>query len=137
MGSFMRRLLEALKPLHARPWYIRYGAALALTVIAFALHFVSFDALASIPFFPFLPLVIAAALFFGLGAGYIATVISAGLVAFFLLQPPLSFSISEPSEFAEFVLFVGVGVMITAIIDAQTRAYSKLREAHEKLTAAE
>ncbi len=133
----MRRLLEALQPLHAQPWYIRHGAALGLTLVAFTLHFVSFDALASTPFFPFLPFVIATALLFGRGSGYITTVVSAGLAVFFLLQPRLSFSISEPSEFAEFVLFVGVGVMITAIIDAQDRAYTKLRIAHEKIVASE
>jgi len=133
----MRRFLDQLQPLHTQPWYIRYGAALGLTVVAFALHFNSFDALASVPFFPFLPFVITAALLFGSGTGYIATGVGAGLAVFFLLQPSLSFSISEPSEFAEFVLFVGVGTMITAIIDAQGRAHSKLRIAHERIAASE
>ncbi len=133
----MWELFDKTRSLRHLPWFVRYGATAILVLLAFVLKQTFSDALREFPFLLFFPALILSAVLFNQGSGLVATVLSAVLSAYFLLEPIGSFAITDPGQFLGWCLFVVIGLAITLIIEAQHAAYGQLKRAHEVTRASE
>jgi PAS domain S-box-containing protein len=93
---------------------LAYGLAIAAVGVVvgcrLALRGVLGDAA---PLLPFIPAVLLAAWYGGLGPGLLATALSAAAAAFFLLPSHNGFRIDEASDVVRTTVFVGVGALLT------------------------
>ncbi len=133
----MRELYEKTRSLRHLPWAVRFSATAILVTLSFVLRQTFSDALREFPFLLFFPAIILSAVLFNRGSGLVATVLSALLSAYFLLEPVGNFAISDPSQFLGWCLFVVIGIAMTLIIEAQHAAYRQLKRAHEATCASE
>ncbi|MBQ0820827.1 DUF4118 domain-containing protein [Microvirga sp. HBU67558] len=129
-------MFDKTRSLRHLPWSVRYGATAILVAVAFILRQIFSDVLREFPFLLFFPALILSAVLFNRGSGLVATVLSAALSAYFLLEPIGSFAIGDPGQFLGWCLFVVIGIAITLIIEAQHAAYRQLKEAHAELKRA-
>src|SRR5919204_3262417 len=94
----------------------RYALAVALTAVAV------FASLLLAPHWnprhlllPFYPAVMLSAWYGGFGAGLLATLLSALAMDYFWLPPVPSIGIREPGDIMGFLLFLGVGLLVSAL----------------------
>src|SRR5213078_1196461 len=75
---------------------------------------------------PFYPAVMLSAWFGGFGPGVLTTVLSALAIDYFWLPPTPGFGMREPGDFMGFLLFLGVGLLVSTLnarlLGAQRRA---------------
>src|SRR5256712_1803798 len=103
------------------PWSLltRYGLAAVLTALAIlaslllAPHWNPRHLL-----LPFYPAVMLSAWFGGFGPGLLTTLLSALAMDYFWLPPTFAFGMREPGDLIGFVLFLGVGLLIS-VLDAR------------------
>jgi PAS domain S-box-containing protein len=76
----------------------------------------------------FYPAVMLAALYGGLSAGLLATVLSAGLAAYFWIEPA-GLAVQDPGDWLALTIFLGSGTMISGVTEAMHRAQARVREA--------
>ena len=110
-----------------------YGVAVAIVVAATAARFALLPALGtSSPFLTFYPAVILAALYGGLRAGLLTTVLSALIVDYFWMEPVRQFAIESPTDWITMLLFLLASAMISFAIEAmhKTRARLVLHQDH-------
>src|SRR6266567_1172736 len=125
MSSADRR--ETLYRLHA--WPRRYGFALAALTVATLVRYGLDVALGfSQPFILFYPTIMLVALLGGVGPGLMATVLSAGLAAYFFLAPFNSFTVRHPHDIVGLMLFLVIGAAISGMSDLFRRRTKRLQE---------
>src|SRR5438445_91118 len=94
----------------------RYGLAAVLTALAIlasvllAPHWNPRHLL-----LPFYPAVMLSAWFGGFGPGLLTTLLSALAMDYFWLPPTFAFGMQEPGDLIGFVLFLGVGLLVSAL----------------------
>lgn len=79
----------------------------------------------------FFPVVMVVATYGGLGAGLIATLLSAASLAYFFMPPYWSFRVGA-ADLVSLVAFVGATVLIASVANARRRAEDALRRASER-----
>ena len=117
------------------PWSLltRYGLAAVLTALAIlaslllAPHWNPRHLL-----LPFYPAVMLSAWFGGFGPGLLTTLLSALAMDYFWLPPTFAFGMQEPGDLIGFVLFLGVGLLVSALSARLLRA-----QHHAEAAAAE
>jgi PAS domain S-box-containing protein len=108
---------------------LRYLAAVVLVAAAALVRLGFLQALGTrATYVTFYPAVMLAALYGGLPAGLLATVLSAGLAAYFWIEPP-GLAIQDPGDWLAMAIFLGSGTMISAVTEAMHRAQARAREA--------
>src|SRR5256886_17241708 len=116
----------------------RYGLAVLLTALAIiasivlAPHWNPRHLL-----LPFYPAVMLSAWLGGFGPGLLATLVSALAMDYFWLPPTFAFGMREPGDFMGFLLFLGVGLLVSALserlIGAQRLAEAAAAEARREM----
>ena len=120
-----------------RPAWLRYAVAALAVIAASVIRLWFLDGLGlRAPYITFSPAVILAALYGGLGAGLLATALSAGVAAFFLIEPAGSFSIAQPSDALGLGVFCVSGALISWITAAMHRAQARAVEAEAQAQVA-
>ena len=109
------------------PLRYQYGVGIAIVLAATAARFALSPALGmNSPFLTFYPAVILAALYGGLRAGLLATVLSALIVDYFWIEPVGQFTIGSPTDWITILLFLLACTMISFIIAAMHKARARL-----------
>jgi PAS domain S-box-containing protein len=95
--------------------WVGYAMAVVATTLAAWLRWGIDEIVGSAipPYMLFYPGIIFSALLGGGGAGAVATILSAGVVDFFFLQPTGSLAVRRPVDLYALILFVVVGLMIS------------------------
>jgi hypothetical protein len=110
----------------ARPWAVRYGAAVAAAALALALQMLLIPSFGvspnSSPFMVFFAAVIVAAWFGGLGPGLLATALSTLLSWFFFLSPQYSLEIGSFGQGLRVIVFALEGAVISLLVGAMHSA---------------
>ena len=107
----------------SRPERYGYGVAVAIVLAATAVRFALSPALGmSSPFLTFYPAVILAALYGGLRAGGLTTVLSALIADYFWMEPVGRFAIRSPTDWITMLLFLLASTMISFAIEAMHKA---------------
>jgi signal transduction histidine kinase len=107
------------------PRWIRYGAAVAMTVLVTLLARELepyWDVFGRHPYLIEWPMVIAAAWLGGLGPGLVADALATLAILFFWIEPRNSLLVSRPTDFLALGLFAGCGVVVSALIERLHRA---------------
>jgi PAS domain S-box-containing protein len=108
---------------------LRYVAALVFVVAAALVRLGFLQALGMrATFVTFYPAVMLAALYGGLSAGLLATVLSAGLAAYFWMEPA-GLAIQAPGDWLALAIFLVSGTMISGVTEAMHCAQARAREA--------
>jgi PAS domain S-box-containing protein len=71
---------------------------------------------------PFYPAVMLSAWFGGFGPGLLTTLLSALAIDYFWLPPTFAFGMREPGDFMGFLLFLGVGLLVSSLNSRLLRA---------------
>ena len=108
---------------------LRYLVAIVFVAAATVVRLGFLQALGTrATFVTFYPAVMLAALYGDLPAGLLATVLSAGLAAYFWIEPA-GLAIQDPGDWLAMAIFLGSGTMISAVTEAMHRAQARAREA--------
>jgi signal transduction histidine kinase len=112
------------------PLLVRLGFA-ALVTAAAALGRLAMTRLVGerIPFHTFYAAILLSAWYGGLWPGVACTLLSAGLVVFFWLEPVYEFAIADVGEGVALLVFGGTGVAISAAHESLHRAMARLQAA--------
>ncbi len=113
---------------------LRYGVAILTVAAAFLLTGLFRVVLEPTVFLLFLAAVMVTAWYGGLKPGLVATFLSTWIIAFFLLQPRLQFTLSW-NDALRLTVFVAVATLISALSESRKRANESLREANQSLQA--
>ena len=126
-GSLPLFLLPAPGTPGRRRW--RYVVAFAVVAAAALVRLGFLQVLGTrATYVTFYPAVMLAALYGGLSAGLLATILSAGLAAYFWIEPA-GLAIQDPADWLALVIFLVGGTMISAVTEAMHRAQARAREA--------
>ena len=111
-----------------KSFFLRYGATI-LSVAAGLLARSILNPLlgADVPFITMFPAVAFAALYGGLGAGLLATVLGAFAANFFVVPPYFSLSLSA-KETSQIVVFLAMGSFISWVVSERGRFQMRLKE---------
>src|SRR2546427_12248579 len=82
---------------------------------------------------PFSPAVMLSAWFGGFGPGFLTTLLSALAMDYFWLPPTFAFGMREPGDLVGFVLFLGVGLLVSVLNARLLRAQRHARAAAAEL----
>ncbi len=104
-------------------------AALGLPLAALGCQRLVWPLIPPSPHLFFYPAVFAAARLRGARAGYVATFLSAGIVAFEFMPPALSLIVELPRDMLELVIFTVVGVAMSATLGRLAEALARERAA--------
>jgi len=113
------------------PLSLRYGLTFGLVVAANLLHGAFDHVLSGYPLLIFVPAIFVAAIAFGGGSGFIATVLSAISVAYFFVPPHWSFDL-RANDWAALGVFLLVGLLISSVTEALRSAMKRLRHSDER-----
>ncbi len=116
------------------PWVTRYGLALGFVVVAMATRNQLTPAWgAAVRLIIFLPAVLFAAWFGGIGPGLLTTAVGGAGAMYLWLSPVHSFHISDPEETVAVCSFLLVGALTSAIIERLHLTRRRLEEQSERL----
>jgi len=108
---------------------LRYLAAVAVVAVAALVRLGFLQVLGTrATYVTFYPAVMLAALYGGLSAGLLATILSAGCAAYFWIEPA-GLAIQDPADWLALAIFLVGGTMISAVTEAMHRAQARAREA--------
>ena len=120
----------------AAPWITRYGLALGFVVLAMATRNLLTPTWgAAVRLIIFLPAVLFAAWFGGIGPGLLTTAVGGAGAMYLWLSPVHSFRISDPEETVALCTFLLVGVLTSAIIERLHITRRRLEDQTERLAA--
>ena len=110
--------------------FVRYALALVATAVAFTMrvvlvHFIGPGLATYITFYPF---IMFAAVLGGLGPGLLATLMSAITVDYWFLEPHGHFGIRNAADAVGLILFVSMGVLMSAVGEYYRQAQKKSLE---------
>ena len=113
------------------PLAVRYGLTTLLVLLVCTVRLMLGSLLTASPFLLFVPAVFLAALLFDAGTGLYATLLSAGLVLYFFVEPAGSVTLSSHAA-VSLGFFVGIGVLIAGLTEALRRAMERARAAERE-----
>ena len=117
---------------------VRHLGAAALALSVFGLRLLLDPApQATYPFGHFFVAILLAAVLFGAGASYVATLLSGLLGTWYYLPPTGSLVLPDPSDYLEVVLFLLAAATMTAVIEALHRAVQRVEHAQTELLRSE
>jgi signal transduction histidine kinase len=117
-------------------WVTRYGLALGFVVVAMATRNLLTPAWgAAVRLIIFLPAVLFAAWFGGIGPGLLTTAIGGAGAMYLWLSPVHSFHISDPEETVALCSFLVVGALTSAIIERLHLTRRRLEDQTDRLAA--
>ena len=116
------------------PTPARYSVAVAAAITAIVLR-LSFDPLwgVKLPYITHFPAIMVAAWLGGLGPGILTTLITAAATQYFWIEPTNSWRVTETSELIGLLVFLAVGVVISALNDAWRSGATALSESEDRL----
>lgn len=118
------------------PWS-RYVAA-TLVVMGMLLLRQSFAAyVPDFPYLLFFPAIVVNAMLFDRGSGIYSVVLSAAFARYFLIEPTGSFAVADTRTNVGLLLFLGIGLVTSFIIEALHTTAHRLIDANRRLAAAE
>jgi signal transduction histidine kinase/CheY-like chemotaxis protein len=123
---------DKMRAWRRRIW-VGYGLALALPLLALGLRFALGNALVGFPFLTFFPAVLVAAVLGGIGPGLAATLASALLAHFYLIEPLGSLLPTDSSGWIGLVLFGLVCATIIVLLESLNRALDRLADTTDAL----
>jgi PAS domain S-box-containing protein len=116
-----------------RPVWLRCTVGVLAAIIAAAIRLQFLEILElRVTFLTFYPTVAVAALYGGFGAGLLATVVSAALANYFLMEPIGQFAITNPADLISTVVFLASGSLISYLAEATYRAQARAHQAEEQ-----
>ncbi len=129
MSAADRRETIGASPYRLHSWPRHYGLALA-AVLAAGLARYGLDIALGFtqPFVLFYPVIMLVALLGGAGPGFFATVLSAAIAEYFLMEPLNSFAVRNSRDVVGLTLFVAMGVTISWLGDLFRRRAKRLQE---------
>jgi hypothetical protein len=115
--------------------FARYAMAASLAGLSIAARLALEPLWAlDLPLITFYPAIVGSALLGGFGPGMTTTLICAAAADYFWMPPVHSFAINEPGQIVAVVLFVGIGVLISAVNHAWRHATDAASAASERLS---
>ena len=125
-SSYVMRGREAAAPGF---WAERYVVAIALVVVAALIRLLFLQALGtSVAFITFYPAVMLAALHGGFRTGFLATLLSALVADYFLIEPQHSFAISRSEDWLAMTVFVINCTFLSWVAERLRQTDDKLRQ---------
>ena len=116
-----------------RPVWLRCTVGVVVVVIAAAIRLQFLGILElRVPYLTFYPAVAVAALYGGLGAGLLATVVSAALADYFWLVPVGQFGIANFADLMSMVVFLASCTLISYLAEATYRAQARAKAMEEQ-----
>jgi PAS domain S-box-containing protein len=124
----------ALRAIRASP-ATRYGIAIGLAVAAVLLR-LTLDPFwgSRFPYITLFPAIMVSAWLGGLWPGIVTTAISGTVAQYFWTEPSGSWAVADKSELLGVLIFVGVGVVISALNEAWRRATDTVAQSEERLS---
>lgn len=102
---------------------LRYGVAVLAVAIALIVRLPVWSVLGKdAPFLTFFPAVLVSAVYGGFGAGLFATFLSGLIANYFVVPPAFSFSLTQPADVANLIVYFGTGVFISWLGGFRVRA---------------
>jgi len=122
---------EPVKPALPKPHPLRrYGMAIAMVLAATLLrHFFLPGLGMRVAFITFYPAIMLAALYGGLRAGVLATVLSAAVADYFWMEPAGSFIMSNQADWAALAIFVASGGLMSWLAERVHQSSARKLEA--------
>jgi PAS domain S-box-containing protein len=112
------------------------AVAVAIVLAAALLRLVFLPGLGMrVAFITFYPAIMLAALYGGLRAGVLATLLSAGIADWFWMEPAGSFYLSDPFDWLALAIFVASGLLIAWVAEQLRRTNARQRRDLEALVA--
>jgi len=116
-----------------RPLWLRCAVGVLVVIIAAAIRLLFLEILElRATFVVFFPAVAVAALYGGLGAGLLATVVSTALVHYFWMAPVGQFGIKGPADLMSMVVFLAGGALVSYLAEATYSAQARAYKAEEQ-----
>jgi len=116
-----------------RPVWLRCTVGVLAAVIAAAIRLQFLGTLElRVTFLTFYPAVAVAALYGGFVAGLLATVVSAALANYFLMEPVGQFAIANSADLLSLAVFLASGALISYLAEATYRAQARAHKAEEQ-----
>ena len=121
----------------AWPTWARYAATAAIVLATFGIQLVFHAWFPSSPFLLFFLAIILCAALFDHGAGIFAVLLSAGLAKWFLIEPTGTLNVVRAEDIVGLAVFIAIGLISAAILEALHKVAHDLANANEMLTASE
>ena len=116
-----------------RPLWLRCTVGVLAAVLAAAIRWQFLGVLElRATFLTFYPAVAVAALYGGMGAGLVATIVSAALADYFWMEPVGQFGIANSADLISMVVFLASGTLISYLAEAAYRAQARAHKAEEQ-----
>ena len=116
-----------------RPVWLRCVVGVLIAVLAAAVRLQFLEVLElRAAFLTFYPAVAVAALYGGLGAGLLATVVSAALADYFWIEPVGQFAITNPADLISIIIFLASCTLISYVAETAFRAQARAHRAEEQ-----
>ena len=116
-----------------RPLWLRFTVSVLVAAVAAAIRLQFFEILElRSPFLTFYPAVAVAALYGGLEAGLLATVVSAALAIYFWMEPVGRFAITNSADLLSMVVFLASCTLISYLAETTYRAQARAHKAEEQ-----
>jgi len=123
---------ECVSKIRAGSMSLRYMNAAAITIVLLLFRSLAADRWgAALPLMTLYPAVLLSAWLGGFGPGLLSCVICAVTDDYLNVLPTYSFSVNHYGGQAALILFVLIGAMMVAVIDARAKSESRLRAAQE------
>ena len=131
-------LLQRLRPLRGLPLWVRYLATALIVLCCFGMRYllVGTGDPESLPLYlMFVPAVIVSSFAFDRGSGFFAVGLSAVLGLYFFIEPHQSFGLHHIGEVIRLVVFIIVGSLTAAIVEALRSTVDELDDTRRRLSA--
>ncbi len=116
-----------------RPVWLRCTVGVLVAVLAAAIRLQFLEVLElRVTFLTFYPAVVIAALYGGLSAGLLATLVSAALADYFWMEPVGQFAIANSADLLSLAVFIASGALISYMAEATYRAQARAHKAEEQ-----
>ncbi|PYS49415.1 MAG: hypothetical protein DMG13_23505 [Acidobacteria bacterium] len=113
---------------------IRYGLGLGIAWLSVLLRLLLNPYWGgSVPLITLYPAVVLAAWLGGFGPGVVCTLASAATASYLFFGPLSSFRVANPGEVATLIVFAGIGLLMSGIIEMLAKANDRLKDLAEKL----
>jgi two-component sensor histidine kinase len=131
----MDRLFEWLLVSSRFPIWARYLITTGLVACAFGIRSQLTQEVDQIRFLLLFPVIILAGTVFDRGSAIYATFLSAALVAYFLMPPTLTFGVASETDAMALGLFVLVGFLTSALIEALHTGFLRAHQQRDEISA--
>lgn len=136
MDTWVTTIHRAALAARSVPKIVRYAITCSLVALTISAQ-LAFEnsTIDRYPFLTFVPIIFVCGTLLDRGNGFLATILSAGAIEFYILPPRHSLAIAEPRDQAALFLFIVVGFVISAVVEALHNGLVAL--AAEKMEASE